>query len=407
MENKNIWLRPTEQPSDLLLCIKDYTEHIGTPAEGSDKKGNLRLGFGKSANRGFYQPQYVYVTSNENPRDGDWCLDIYTKAIFKIGPWLSKGQTTLLNATRKIALTTEPDLIKEGVQPIEEGFLKWLEKNPKHKEIEVAYVYCKEGVGKVISNMRRGKSDSYLIILPNEEPKCKTVKEPCVQCDGTGETVFSGTYTTQRTCDVCNGKKYWNIRVLIEDTKTGSVTEAIHQVIDGQLKKIKELKQEIVGYRLNPNIDRKMINSILETPMPIWNDQDKSVYFIRGHVAGSLVAKLKELGVIDLWFTPIYEDDEVKSDWVKEHHLEHYHKEGVMADGSKHEEPAEYIAALNEFPEYDQYLERIGFEKGAIWRESQYEILMEEYDQYTIDCMEVELKRPLPFKKWLEDNKKK
>jgi len=65
--------------------------------------------------------------------------------------------------------------------------------------------------------------------------------------------------------------------------------------------------------------------------------KDKFVYFIRGHVAGSLVAKMKELQVLDLWFTPIYESEEVKSDWVKEHHLEYYYKEGEMSDKFKQE----------------------------------------------------------------------
>jgi RecJ-like exonuclease len=36
----------------------------------------------------------------------------------------------------------------------------------------------------------------------------KLVKQPCIQCDGTGETTFSGTYNSQRKCDLCNGKGY-------------------------------------------------------------------------------------------------------------------------------------------------------------------------------------------------------
>jgi hypothetical protein len=95
--------------------------------------------------------------------------------------------------------------------------------------------------------------------------------------------------------------------------------------------------QEIVGYRLNSHIDRNMVDGILKNAMPIWNDEDKSVYFIRGHVAGSLVAKMKELQVLDLWFTPIYEDEEIKSDWVKENHLEYYYKEGIMKEEPKQE----------------------------------------------------------------------
>lgn len=89
-------------------------------------------------------------------------------------------------------------------------------------------------------------------------------------------------------------------------------------------------KNNIVGYRLKPHIDKWIVDRILQYSMPRWNDKDPSVYFIRGHVAGSLVAKMKELQVLDLWFTPIYENEEVKSDWIQEHHLAQYHKKGIM-----------------------------------------------------------------------------
>lgn len=90
-------------------------------------------------------------------------------------------------------------------------------------------------------------------------------------------------------------------------------------------------RKEIVGYRLNSNIDRLMVDGILRNAMPIWNTDDKSVYFIRGHVGGSLVAKMKELQVLDIWFTPIYKADEVKSDWIKQNHLNYYYEQGWMA----------------------------------------------------------------------------
>ena len=105
----------------------------------------------------------------------------------------------------------------------------------------------------------------------------------------------------------------------------------------------KEHKQEIVGYRLKSSIDRMMVDGILKNAMPIWNKEDKSVYFIRGHIAGSLVAKMKELQVLDLWFTPIYELEEVKSDWVKQNHLDSYYKEGMMKE-SKQETTLEEVA---------------------------------------------------------------
>ena len=81
---------------------------------------------------------------------------------------------------------------------------------------------------------------------------------------------------------------------------------------------VKVPEKEIVGYRIKPNIDRYMVDTILKNAMPIWNQKDKAVYFIRGHVEGCLVAKLKELQVLDLWFTPIYEDEEILSDYISE-----------------------------------------------------------------------------------------
>jgi len=113
-------------------------------------------------------------------------------------------------------------------------------------------------------------------------------------------------------------------------------------------------KKEIVGYRLKPNIDRFMVDGILKTAMPIWNDEDKSVYFIKGHVAGSLVAKMKELQVLDLWFTPIYE--EVKSNWVKKYHLEYYYKEGIMSDKMVDEDDVEKLACNIYNLSYEEYL---------------------------------------------------
>lgn len=97
----------------------------------------------------------------------------------------------------------------------------------------------------------------------------------------------------------------------------------------------REPKQEIVGYRLKSHINRNIVDGILKNPMPIWNDADKSVYFIKGHVAGCLVAKMRELQILDLWFTPIYEFEEVKSDWLKQNHLDYYYKEGIMSNKPK------------------------------------------------------------------------
>jgi hypothetical protein len=48
-----------------------------------------------------------------------------------------------------------------------------------------------------------------------------------------------------------------------------------------------------------------------------------------------------------------------------------------------------------------------GWDKGAKWQQEQYEVLFNEYHEYTVDCIEVELKRPLPFKSWVKQFKNK
>ena len=139
---KNIHILPTTQPSNLLLCIKSYTEHKDTPAENSDNKGNFRLGFGIYANKVFYQPHHIYITSNEEIKRGD-CILVPNSEIIILPTGLS--QVPLSNFSRgyslsdckKIILTTDQDLIKDGVQGIDDDFLEWFVNNPSCENVEV------------------------------------------------------------------------------------------------------------------------------------------------------------------------------------------------------------------------------------------------------------------------------
>jgi hypothetical protein len=248
---KNIHLLPTDKPS--RLCYDKDDNLLFAPNAGwniADGKKN------------------IYITNDEEIKERDWVLytnpnskrTFVVKATDVISSYFDYERLTLeirqvpIKWAKKIILTTDKDLIKDGVQAIDDAFLEWFVKNTTCEWVEVEKILLGKVEGTTMSVSK------YKIIIPSEEPK-----------------------------------------------------------------------QEIVGYRLKSSIDRMMVDGILKNAMPIWNDEDKSVYFIRGHVAGSLVAKMKELQVLDLWFTPIYESEEVKCDWVKEHHLEYYHKEGIMS----------------------------------------------------------------------------
>jgi hypothetical protein len=72
-------------------------------------------------------PQHIYITSEEEPKDGEWAIateGIWKNTIIKI------TGTPITDVWRKIILTTDPDLIKDGVQPIDNEFLEWFVKNP-------------------------------------------------------------------------------------------------------------------------------------------------------------------------------------------------------------------------------------------------------------------------------------
>ena len=133
---KNIQILPTSQPSNLLLCIKSYIEHKDTPAENSDNKGNFRLGFGIYANTEFYQHHHIYITNSEEIKDGDWFIDDKYKQ-----PMKYFGEGSLLKSSKKIILTTDVDLIKEGVQTIDDEFLEWFVENQSCESVLVTNLY--------------------------------------------------------------------------------------------------------------------------------------------------------------------------------------------------------------------------------------------------------------------------
>jgi hypothetical protein len=325
---KNIYLLPTEKASRLGYLTK----------KGKEVFNDLRLFDTLMPNILDSENQHIYITDNSDIKDC-WVLNIHINELYFL-----KGYYGIQPIAKKIILTTDPYLISDGIQAIDEDFLQWFVNNSSCEYVEVKK-------GKLQTNddgQKYGFPDMslYKIIIPQEEPK-----------------------------------------------------------------------QEIVGYRLKPSIDRMMVDGILKNAMPIWNDEDKSVYFIRGHVAGSLVAKMKELQVLDLWFNPIYESEEVNSDWAKEHHLEYYKKEGSMADKPKQEkieEAAEKYVEDFDLSFYDTVEEipvkeiaKNDFISGAKWMEKR--MYSEEEVKLLLDKVfhMYASSHILDAKEWFEKNKKK
>ena len=116
---KNIHVLPTDKPSRLYL-----------------HENNFRIGDLTTApkNLGIYN-QNIYITSDEEIKDGDWYLDTFNTQRIKANQFSDHKHYG--NACKKIILTTDLDLIKDGVQAIDDEFLEWFVKNPSCEFVEI------------------------------------------------------------------------------------------------------------------------------------------------------------------------------------------------------------------------------------------------------------------------------
>jgi len=113
----------------------------------------------------------LFITSDEKIKEGDWFMSDFNSFPIHNIKELSEREGTLgweqkdLKNNLKIILTTDPDLIKEGVQAIDDEFLEWFVKNPSCEFIKVTKV-------DYLTNRQ------YRIYnLPQEEPKQDLEKE--------------------------------------------------------------------------------------------------------------------------------------------------------------------------------------------------------------------------------------
>lgn len=174
---KNIYLIPTDKPSRL------WTNNL--------LQGKLELS--KKILIGSNTAKHIYITSDEEIKEGDYSfyppfgvgenIVINGELCFHIERKNGKGSFTqrtyqTLDLNKKIILTTDQDLIKDGVQPIDDEFLEWFVKNPS---CEFAHL----GFTSIIGDLETKRT--YKIIIPKEESKQCTCERPgdntCDYCD--------------------------------------------------------------------------------------------------------------------------------------------------------------------------------------------------------------------------------
>lgn len=154
---KNIHVLPTDKPSNgyiLGKCIKELSDV---------KIGQFTKTYYLMFDEEYFQPHNIYITSNEEIKKGDFTLSPIN-AIVKCECEKSKKSIKWDNC-KKIILTDNQDLIKYGVQAIDDEFLEWFVKNPSCEWIEVNDWLDDKG------NIAFNGKLRYQIIIPKEEPK--------------------------------------------------------------------------------------------------------------------------------------------------------------------------------------------------------------------------------------------
>ena len=113
---KNIHILPTDKPSRL------YEGNLGKPVTIQSASAQLK------------KPLNIYITSDEEIKEGDWFISLYSNSIQRE---LKLDWTLNKDAYKKIILTTDQDLIVDGVEKIsEDTLLKIVEHINSGKNIE-------------------------------------------------------------------------------------------------------------------------------------------------------------------------------------------------------------------------------------------------------------------------------
>ncbi len=82
----------------------------------------------------------IYITSDEEIKVGDCYLTFTNKEVMG-QPRKCEDANWNFSFCKKIILTTDQDLIKDGVQAIDDEFLKWFVKNPSCEWVDVKRNY--------------------------------------------------------------------------------------------------------------------------------------------------------------------------------------------------------------------------------------------------------------------------
>ena len=227
---KNIHILPTEHTSRLYYNSQERTYQLCEfPKYHTDIKSTHNL----------------YITNSEEIKEGDWGLS-KNNYLFHFLDKISICNYVKDFNYKKIILTTDDQLIKDGVQAIDDEFLEWFvnKANDSGKAIDIVEVE-KEQYHTFVGMKKYPMIPNYKIIIPKEEPK----QYKCTECNWLG--LFDDMKNEQDTdydqycCPKCNNVMY-DCRLhkwYLEEPKQKTIEEV--------LKKIKSIKLCLMAHPNN------------------------------------------------------------------------------------------------------------------------------------------------------------
>ena len=203
----------------------------------------------------------LFITSDEEIKEGDWFLTD-DKRVEKCAPdWRAREWH------KKIILTTDDQLIKDGVQAIDDEFLEWFVKNPSCEEVELV-------------NYNPFSDNRFSIIIPKEEPKQGTMSEAIKQ-------VISNQLKQETLEEVVNNFKKTDVyinEIKQEQERRYSEEETIEEYFLSSMKNVLQYKNDAQAIRfMEKYYEAKKEEGGVYNGEEVWNIcNELASYFIGG-----------------------------------------------------------------------------------------------------------------------------
>jgi hypothetical protein len=156
----------------------------------------------------------IYITSDEENKEGDWVITPTNDIIQWAKVFRPDG--------KKIIITTDQDLIAEGIQPIDDTFLQWFVNNSSCEFVDVRYEVLKP-----FQSVDKG----YTIHLPDNEvlgePKQETLEEAAINCWAEGAWDNRDDFTD----GFVEGAKWQQERMYSEEEVKFIISEALQSAL--------------------------------------------------------------------------------------------------------------------------------------------------------------------------------